>query len=142
MPSVVSMDEETREALAFLKNRNNLLSYKRYTLDAATGEAADLEKTFRRASVIGTSEFMNRAQNRIKEHAEIRKEEMAATSSKPNRMVVLILGALILLAVGNSIYLYVSRQKMEAQYENLVRQMELKSSTPLDEMPGQAGGES
>jgi REP element-mobilizing transposase RayT len=139
-PPTVSMEEETREALAFLKNRNNLLSYKRYTLDAASGEAADLEKAFRRASVIGTSEFMGRAQNRIKEHAEIRKEEMGATSAKPNRLVVFILGALILLAVGNSIYLYVSRQKMEAQYDELVRQMESKSSTPLDEVPGQLGG--
>lgn len=135
----VSIDEEVREVLDFLKNRDNPSQYKRFCLDMPEEESAELEKLFRRSSVVGSPEFAERVQNRIKEHAEERKEASAAAAPS-NRLVLFVFGAIVILATATSLYLYVSRQKMEAQYEDLIRQMENKTSVHLlsEDKPGSA----
>lgn len=144
--SAVSMETEIREALEFLKNRGDAKQYDRFVVEAAGEEALDLEKSFRRASVIGSPEFVERVQNRIKEHTETLKEERTpAAPARSNRLILFMLGGAVLVATSTSVYFYASRQKMETQYEALVQKMETEASSKVlseNQVPEQPGGAS
>lgn len=113
----VDMRAEIAEVLAFLKDKNDPSAYERYCL-SGDEEIRELDKKLKRASLLGSEAFAEAAQNRVKEQIESAKN--AAEKTAPSRTFLFVIGALVVLAVGSSIYLYVNNRRLESRYAELL----------------------
>lgn len=141
----VGMTDEIAEVLRVFKDKGASSSYKLFCSSPLVEESAEIEKLFRRSTVIGSAEFVEKVQNRVQEHAQLRKEQGQVLSRRA-RITLYVLGAFVLIATASSIYLYVSRKQMEAQYESVVRQLEgqatqqiLSAERPPQDKPASGG---
>ena len=122
---------EAQEVLEFLKNicppaeggsASGGKAYERYVLEGDKQEIKELEKSLRRGSVLGSEAFQHEVQKKIREHAEMQKE--AAAARRLNPWVLYFIGGLVIVASSTVVYLYVSKARLTAQYEQLLQKKE------------------
>lgn len=111
---------EAQEVLSFLKSKEDPGAYERYVLQGNSNEIQQLEKSLRRGAVLGSEEFQEQVKKKIEEHAQQQKE----ASRKTNPLTLYFIGGLVIVATAASVYLYISKQKLETQYEFLLNQKE------------------
>jgi len=116
------MSSEVEEVLDFLRNKDLAASYEKYVLEADKKETSDLAKSLRRGQVLGSGSFQESVKKRVQEHVEELKE--AAAPAGPGRITLFIVGGLILLVTASSVYLYVSKAKVQTQYTQLLKEKE------------------
>ena len=115
------MGEEIKEVLSFLKSKDDPAAYERYCLEPDTDETKELEKRLRRGGILGSESFHTQVQNRIKEHTE---EIRLKTKAKPNKMLIVIAGAMAVVVFPTMVLLYVSKSSLENKYEGLLKEKE------------------
>ncbi len=116
------MTSEVSEVLDFLRQKDSSLSYEKYVLEGDSKEIAALGKSLRRGQVLGSDAFQSAVKKRVEMHVEELKE--AASPAKPSRMSLFFIGGFILLVTATSVYLYVSKSKVETQYTQLLKEKE------------------
>lgn len=117
-----SMADETREVISFLKDKENADAYEKYVLSSDSKDVLAVEKALRRGSVYGSESFKLTVQKRIEEHTE--ELQKAAKAKKVSPVFIYMMSGFVLLAVGSSLYLYISMQNVQAQYQILLTQKE------------------
>ncbi|HTL70812.1 MAG TPA: transposase [Candidatus Eisenbacteria bacterium] len=117
------LSEEMAEVKSFLKEKDDPQAYERYCAAGSADELAVLEKRLRRGSVLGGEEFAEAAKRRVEAVAEELKEE-ARLKARPARAVVFMVGFLVLVATASSVYLYVSKEKLNSEYTALLKEKE------------------
>ena len=119
----VEMAGEAQEILAALSSLGTA-SYERYCLEGDAKEIEELEKSLKRGSVLGSEEFVNDVKNRIQQHVEEKETAKQAVYTKPNRLVVALVGSFVVMASASSVYLYISKSALETKYTALVEKKE------------------
>ncbi len=113
---------EVEEVKNFLSNKDNPDAYEKYVLQADPKEVANVEKSLRRGSVYGSEEFKKAVLNRVQEHTE--ELQKAAKAKKVSPVFLYLVGGFVILAMGSTIYLYISKQQVQTQYQSLLTQKE------------------
>ena len=96
-------------------------TYERYVLEDKQG-IEELEKSLRRAQVLGLAVFEQEVKAKIQQHAQEQKQELIP--AKRNPVVIVMVGALVLVASASAVLLYVDKQKIEDKYTELLKQKE------------------
>ncbi len=132
-PAGPALDEEVREVLSFLKDKDDKKAYERYCLQGDKKEIEDLEKCLKRGSVLGSEAFVKQVRSRIQQHVEQREAAAVKQTAavKPSRTVVVAIGAFILLATSSSVYLYISKVSLENKYAALLEKKEAEFSEKI-----------
>lgn len=123
----MDLSEEVKKVKEFLTDRDNTDAYEKYCLFGDKKEVDELAKSLKRGSVLGSEVFVAEVRNRIKSYTETQKEEAQAEikqASRPYKVVVAMIGALVLVATASSVYLYISKSALENQYAELLLQKE------------------
>ena len=118
----LDLSAEVKEVLSFLKTKDDDKAYERYVLEGDKKEIEELEKSLKRAQVLGSEKFELAVKNRVQQHVEQQKEETAP--AKTNPVILFVVGALVLVVTSAAIYLYVSKRKIESQYASILKQKE------------------
>lgn len=121
----IDLKAEINEVLEFLIDKDHG-AYERYCLEGDAEEMKSLEKSLRRASILGSPYFMAQAKNRIARYIPPQKEEVLKVRSfaKRNKSLLIMAGTAALLATGSSVYLYVSRQNLQTHFETVLQRRE------------------
>ncbi len=114
---------EAKEVLSFMNDKDNALAYEKYKIEPGQDEIAELEKSLKRGSVYGSDEFQDRVKKKLEERSEVLKEE-AKPAGKPDPMLLVFISGLVVVAIGATVYLYVSKQNLESKYQTLLNQKE------------------
>ena len=123
--------EETKEVLSFLRDivppaeggsASGGKAYERYVMEGDKKEIKELEKRLGRGSVLGSDSFHVQVTKKVEEHTRLQKE---ASAKRPaNTLTLYFIGGLVIVASSAAVYLYSSNQKLQTQYEILLRQKE------------------
>ena len=117
-----SFSSEAKEVLDFLQNKDDAKAYERYVLEGDKKEIKELAKSLGRGSVLGSEAFQEQVKKKVQQHAEEQKE--AAAPRRANPWVLVFIGSLVVVASSSAVYLYISKQKLAAQYEQTLQQKE------------------
>jgi REP element-mobilizing transposase RayT len=114
---------EAKEVLSFLNAKDDASAYEKYVIEPGKEEIEELTKALKRGSVYGSDEFLDRVKKRVEERSEVLKEE-AKPSVKSSATLLVFISGLVVVAIGATIYLYVSKQNLESKYQTLLNQRE------------------
>ncbi len=118
------MADEIREVTGFLDRKDDPEAYARYCLQGDVKELEEFEKKLKRASVLGSDEFVERARTRIQEKADLQKETTRRSASRINPLFLFFIGGMVIVAAGSAVYLYITKADLEKKYEMLLREKE------------------
>lgn len=122
--SELDMRAEVEEVRAFLGSKEDPTLYEKYVLaDVPLSENEELDKKLHRGAILGSEAFTAQVKDRIAQISH-EKEEAAKESKRPARWVVVFVGAGVLVASAMSVYFYVDRRAMEAEYHKLLSERE------------------
>ncbi len=122
----IDLTAEVRTVKEFLVQLSDPDAYEKYCLQGDKSEIEELAKSLKRGSVLGSDTFTAEVRNRIKVHTESQKETSAGVQGlgRSQRVVIMMIGALVLVATASSIYLYISKTSLENKYAQLLSQKE------------------
>ena len=124
--AALNISPEVQEVLSFLKNKDDASAYERYVLEGDKNEIEELEKSLKRAQVLGSDTFHEQVKQTVQEHSELLKEQPAR--QKVNPVLLYMIGGLVVLATASSIYLYISKNTLENKYRTLLQGKEAEFS--------------
>ena len=129
------ISSEIGEVKNFLKEKDNPAAYEKYCLEAGPDDLALLEKKLKRGSVFGSDSFAGAVRGRIDEVAKERKDEVLSdTGKKRIHTVILIAGAVALVATSFNLYLYISKRDIESRYETLLKDKDVEFISKMGPM--------
>ncbi len=117
---------ETEEVKHFLSNKDDHDAYQKYVLTSDAKEIASVEKSLRRGSVCGSEEFKKAVFDRVQEHTE--ELQKTAKAKKVSPVFLYLVGGFVIMAMGSTLYLYISKQNVQSQYQALLIQKETEFS--------------
>jgi putative transposase len=119
---LLDLSEEIREVKALLNNFDDPNAYEVYCVSGNTEEILELQKKLARGSVLGSETFEDQVKNRLEQYSEEKKLDSA--SRKPNRAFVWVIGFIVIAASGATLYLYMSKSRVESEYRDLLKNKE------------------
>jgi REP element-mobilizing transposase RayT len=121
---------EVAEVMDFLKGKDDAASYELYVLKGEKERMKEIEKGLSRGSVLGSEAFQQQVKDEILRRAEEQKE--AAKPVRTNPLVIVMVGAMVLVATASSVYLFVSKQRIADQYAQLIQGKEAQFAAKAD----------
>ena len=119
------MASEVEEVEEFLRKKDSAVSYEKYVLEGDSKEIAAFGKTLGRGQVLGSESFQQFVTQKVESHVEGLKE---AAAGKPSPTVLFLIGGLVLLVTASSVYLYISKERVETRYTLLLKEKEQEFS--------------